>query len=62
MKVRFQVIQRSLPKPSKVCDAAFKPSLNKTEMAKVRLAESERLVDLLPLSHISQMGAVATGE
>ncbi|KAJ1361688.1 hypothetical protein KIN20_020995 [Parelaphostrongylus tenuis] len=34
LATRTQVIQRSLPKPSKVCDAAFKPSLNRTDMAK----------------------------
>lgn len=34
LAARTQVIQRSLPKPSKVCDAAFKPSLNRTDMAK----------------------------
>ncbi|VDP02898.1 unnamed protein product [Heligmosomoides polygyrus] len=47
LAARTQVIQRSLPKPSKVCDAAFKPSLNKTEMAKADdliKAEMARLV------------------
>ncbi|VDM63862.1 unnamed protein product [Angiostrongylus costaricensis] len=34
LAARTQVVQRSLPKPSKVCDAAFKPSLNRTDMAK----------------------------
>ncbi|KAK6731884.1 hypothetical protein RB195_008001 [Necator americanus] len=43
----LNVIQRSLPKPSKVCDAAFKPSLNRTDMAKADdliKAEMARLV------------------
>ncbi|EPB77724.1 hypothetical protein ANCCEY_03228 [Ancylostoma ceylanicum] len=40
LAARTQVIQRSLPKPSKVCDAAFKPSLNRTEMAKVESLRS----------------------
>ncbi|EYC45961.1 hypothetical protein Y032_0412g974 [Ancylostoma ceylanicum] len=47
LAARTQVIQRSLPKPSKVCDAAFKPSLNRTEMAKADdliKAEMARLV------------------
>ncbi|KJH40688.1 hypothetical protein DICVIV_13352 [Dictyocaulus viviparus] len=34
LSTRTQVIQRSLPKPTKVCDAAFKPSLNRTDMAR----------------------------
>ncbi|VDL73180.1 unnamed protein product [Nippostrongylus brasiliensis] len=47
LAARTQVIQRSLPKPSKLCDAAFKPSLNKTDMAKADdliKAEMARLV------------------
>ncbi|VDO50705.1 unnamed protein product [Haemonchus placei] len=47
LAARSQVIQRSLPKPSKVCDAAFKPSLNRTEMARADdliKAEMARLV------------------
>nr|CDJ93627.1 Myb domain containing protein [Haemonchus contortus] len=47
LTARSQVIQRSLPKPSKVCDAAFKPSLNRTEMARADdliKAEMARLV------------------
>ncbi|PIO66934.1 hypothetical protein TELCIR_11337 [Teladorsagia circumcincta] len=47
LAARTQVIQRSLPKPSKVCDAAFKPSLNRTEMARADdliKAEMARLV------------------
>ncbi|WKX89349.1 hypothetical protein Q1695_008750 [Nippostrongylus brasiliensis] len=47
LAARTQVIQRSLPKPSKLCDAAFKPSLNKTDIAKADdliKAEMARLV------------------
>ncbi|KHJ95777.1 hypothetical protein OESDEN_04276, partial [Oesophagostomum dentatum] len=47
LAARTQVIQRSLPKPSKVCDQAFKPSLNRTELAKADdliKAEMARLV------------------
>ncbi|VDK48780.1 unnamed protein product [Cylicostephanus goldi] len=49
LAARTQVIQRSLPKPSKVCDAAFKPSLNRTDMAKVRFLLQKPVITVISI-------------